>query len=195
MQHRNNNGKVLWNCLCDCGKRTIVVSGSLVSNNTKSCGCDKNKIKHGQRKHPNYNTWFSMIDRCYNPNSQAYRNYGKRGITVCDSWMDINNFIQDMGTRPDNLTLERIDNDGPYGKKNCKWATRREQNNNKRNTIIVHLRGKEISISDLSKICKVNKYTLYHRIFVQRLSPEVAIIKPLRSIHRGKNNIGGLSFV
>lgn len=115
------------------------MTGNLTSGNTKSCGCRKRAVlgesttKHGLVKHPLYRAWKAMIQRCTNPNNPSYHNYGGRGITVDPAWRnDFAAFFRDMGERPKGHTLERKDNDGPYCKGNCIWATRRTQSRNTR---------------------------------------------------------------
>ena len=140
---RTKSGNVYWLCQCDCGKTTLVSSDHLRKNGgTQSCGClqiDKTIISHlkhgfGARglRHRAYQSWRNMIARCINPDNPAYKYYGGRGITVCKRWRKFTNFYSDMGYPPFGLTLERINNDGNYKRSNCKWATRKEQNKNKR---------------------------------------------------------------
>ena len=144
---KNHRNAILWNCLCDCGVKLVVIGHSLRNGNTKSCGCynidsiiKRNKLKktHGMRESPEYSVWVSMKDRCTNLNGQKYESYMKRGIAVCDRWKDsFENFYEDMGPRPSNkYSLDRINNNGNYEPSNCRWATITEQNRNRRGNSI-----------------------------------------------------------
>lgn len=126
------NKKVLWSCACDCGKTTTVVSGSLVTGNTTSCGCVVPNLKHGSSAKSSYNTWRSMMRRCYNEKDKDYPRWGGRGVLVCPEWHDYLRFVADMGEPVGDETLDRIDPSGNYTKTNCRWAGVTTQNRNVR---------------------------------------------------------------
>jgi len=133
----NSSGSAQWICKCNmCHEIKIVRSDHLLQGNSTKCKVCHNKSfnrRHGQYASKTYHIWDSMIQRCTNPNDRSFSSYGGRGIQVCDSWKeDFLNFWADMGNKPEGLTLERVDNNGHYCKKNCKWATRQEQLDNTR---------------------------------------------------------------
>ena len=147
---KNYRGRVMWLCRCDCGNAKEVLPYNLLSGNTKSCGCLMREVHlvlhrtHGATARGSgarglYNRWQAMLTRCRNPNVSNYKNYGGRGISVCDRWMQFENFYADMGDPPDGASLDRIDNQGNYEPQNCRWSDRKEQNRNRRiSHVIVH---------------------------------------------------------
>lgn len=148
-------GRVRWHCRCDCGEEFIANGSDLYGNRTTSCGClqrertaaaNARRIRHGHARDnglggratsPEYRSWKAMKERCRNVNAPNYHLYGGRGISVCERWLEkdgFNNFLADLGERPDGATLDRINNDGNYEPGNVRWATPKEQSNNRRDT-------------------------------------------------------------
>lgn len=118
---------------------------------------------HGQHGTPTYRAWRGMFDRCENPNDHGYKRYGARGIRVCNRWRSFECFWKDMGTRPQGLTLGRIDNNGPYCPENCQWETPLQQANNKRNNNLVSFSGITLSVSQWSRRLGIRRITIERR--------------------------------
>lgn len=155
-----------WECLFDCGNKKIIRGNSIKSGMTRSCGClyseKKRNKKHGLSKTKLHGIWRSMKSRCYNNNTAVFKNYGGRGITVCQEWInDFYSFWQWALANgyKEGLSIERIDNDKGYSPDNCRWATPKEQTRNRRKTLIIN--GK--SIGEWSDILGVNYNILFNR--------------------------------
>jgi len=126
---------LLWLCQCDCGQRRVAPYPDLAHGSVTSCGC-RHKT-HGQSNSVEYQTWYSMRNRCYKPQCKSYKFYGGRGITICDRWLGPNgfaNFFADMGKRPRGKSIDRKNVNGNYEPGNCRWATNHIQSLNKRNS-------------------------------------------------------------
>lgn len=136
--------KSVWIVRCGCGRRFLMCPSELQKGKQKSCGCDwregigRSNTKHGMTHHPLYAVWRSMIARCTNPDHPAWKNYGGRGITVCDRWMRFEFFVRDMAvTYERGLDLDRRDNNRGYERRNCRWTTRKVNCNNRRNSVLI----------------------------------------------------------
>jgi len=145
-----------WECLCDCGEIIERQTSHLMSGNVKSCGClqrDNRKQarpKHGMTGTSEHDAWAAMLGRCHNTEHQAYHLYGARGILVCERWQNsFENFIADMGRKPSaKHTLDRIDNNLGYRPDNCRWATMKEQGQNRRGNQFITFNGQTLCISE-----------------------------------------------
>lgn len=172
-------GRAMWRCRCRCGETVIIQGKRLLIGHTRSCGClmrekasvsfIRNFQRHGESKHsrpsPEYRVWNAMLDRCLNQYGDNYARYGGRGICVCKRWMKFENFLADMGRRPSlTHTIDRIDNDGGYKKSNCRWATRSEQQRNRRNTDRFTFRGQTLPLIVWAERIGIRVKTLRMRI-------------------------------
>ena len=139
-------GNGYWDCKCLCGNTKIVKTGKLSTGQVRSCGClaKTNSIKHSATGTKEYISWSNIKARCNNPNSQAYKNYGARGITISENWSNsFEEFYKDMGNCPEGFSIERIDNNEGYSKDNCIWASSKTQSMNRRSNFIVTYKGEE----------------------------------------------------
>ena len=178
------DSQVYWNCLCDCGNETTVYRSDLVQNKTKSCGCLKklgSRKTHGFSNSGLYNKWYGLVDRCTNQYIEAYKDYGGRGITVCDEWK--NDFLQFYNWSMENgykkgLQIDRIDNNGNYCPENCRFVTPEENCRNKRNNLLVEVDGVVYCFTEaLEKFGKVSRTTAQYRI-KKGIDPKIALMSP-----------------
>ncbi len=155
-------------CLCDCGSSTIKDLRNVRLGKTTSCGCYRKqfrKVINPTRTQPEYGIWAGMLSRCNNPNVVGYKNYGGRGIFVCDRWSLFKNFFIDMGLRPSvHHSIDRLDTNKGYCKENCRWATAMEQGSNKRNNRLFEVDGIKGTASNLARHFEVNITTVYQRM-------------------------------
>ncbi len=173
-------GNYKWLCKCKCGKIRKIRSDSLKSGNTKSCGCfkikfplrkkqkntSKKRIIHNMCKSPEYKSWYSMKKRCSDKNHISYKYYGEKGIIVCKQWLEFMVFYKDMGNRPKNTTLDRIDNSKGYFKENCKWSTHKEQTRNRKSNVRITYKRKTRCLKDWADELKIDYHQFY--VMVQR---------------------------
>jgi len=185
------NGEAMWLCKCDCGNEIEVRRGSLRSGLTRSCGCLKHKglqtdLIIFDEKEALYRTkkrLMAMRFRCYNIKNKYYKDYGGRGITVCDRWMDkktgLHNFIADMGLIPSlHHQIDRIDNDGPYSPENCIWTICSINNTHKRNSHMITYKGKNQCLSVWAKEMGLSYAALCSRLKRKNLTLEEALTLP-----------------
>lgn len=176
-----------WVCRCQCGNEKWVMTGSLTDGHTRSCGCfdRERRVKHGfaikgKARPRTYQAWADMIQRCQNANLLSYKNYGGDGIQVCPEWRDFATFLRDMGEAPPGTSLDRIDNDADYAPGNCRWATRREQANNRRTNSVLTAFGKTQTIAQWARELNLCEDTLRHRLTRYGWSAERALTEPVR---------------
>lgn len=164
---------------CSCGKEFITRITGVRTGSIISCGCiNKRGLKHGLRAHPLYNTWYYMVERCTIKDSYAYKDYGERGISVCNEWkldfLSFYNWANENGYKK-GLQIDRIDNDGNYCPENCKFSTSKEQARNRRNTILVNFNGKQICLTEYCEINNLSYVPIIKRIHGLNWSVEKAI--------------------
>lgn len=168
--------RAMWSCLCDCGNRHVASGTDMASGNTKSCGCQKIELaakvnlKHGMSKggklHGAYASYRGMLGRCYTNSNSEFKRYGGRGIRVCDRWLGPNgfdNFLSDLGERPDGYSIERVDVGADYSPENCKWIPRGDQAKNTRNTVWYLIDGEKMCQMDAAKKLNVGRWVLEGR--------------------------------
>lgn len=174
VSHREGEGKRhKWVCQCDCGRLKRVTYTCLVNGGTKSCGClrketaarlGRSHAKPGRRT-VEYRTWIAIKGRCYNPNHQDFPDYGGRGVRVSDDWLcSYEQFLHDMGRRPEGTSIDRIDVNGGYSADNCRWSTLETQMNNRRNTSYLEHEGLRLPLGEWTKRVGINKACIVQRL-------------------------------
>lgn len=161
-----------WHCTCDCGTAVAVRANGLRTGHTTSCGCYKRELNatqmttHGLTDHPLYDTWQGIVQRCTNPDNMNYPGYGARGITVCAEWLESpEQFIADMGpSYREGLTIDRVDNNGPYSPTNCRWATPSEQSRNRRTNRWIEYGGVRMILIDWASALGLGEDALRARL-------------------------------
>lgn len=162
--------RAMWRCRCDCGAVLVRSGGNLRRGTVASCGCYKREVAasfsgtHGQSKSLTYESWTQMRQRCLNPNHHAWASYGGRGITICAAWGSFEQFLTDMGERPVGTTLDRIDSNRGYEPGNCRWASNKEQQRNKRNNHLIEYEGERLPISVWAERTGIRAGRLWWRI-------------------------------
>ena len=178
-----------WVCKCDCGNTHTVATQLLKDGRVQSCGCLHRQpitgsatFTHGHAPRgkisPTYITWENMKARCFNPRNNHYKDYGGRGITVCDRWLKFENFLSDMGPKPFGLSIERMNNNGNYEPSNCKWATRQEQAHNTRRNRWITFKGERLRFSEWAQRLGITYTSLYRRLKLWPL--DKALTQPKR---------------
>jgi hypothetical protein len=180
--YRDDKNKPIAKCLCECGVEKEISVYMLRNGDAQSCGClnfeNNANYKHGYKGTPTNVCWCDILQRCNNPNNTRYNQYGGRGITVCERWIKFENFLEDMGEKPDNMSIDRINNDDGYYKENCRWATTKEQSINKTNSVYVDYKGEHVLLFELTSRLGLDHITVRSRIRKYGWSVEDALTIP-----------------
>lgn len=184
---RNKHSNPLWRCKCECGNEIIAIGYRIRSGRIKSCGCMRAvpTYRHGDGyKRPRlYNIWCGMKSRCYCKNAKYYKDYGAKGIVVCDEWKNDYSKFKEWALShgySDELTIDRIDNAKNYEPSNCRWATMKEQENNSSHNVVIEYNGEKMTLHQWSEKLNVNYDTLRARLCKRGWSIERAFTTPVR---------------
>ncbi len=176
---------IAYDCLCRCGIKVRIRGTNLTNGHTKSCGCAQQESRCAPRKHggsgtPEHRIWKDMRRRCRNPKNKRFKDYGGRGITICERWGDFAKFREDMGRRPSpSHTLDRKDNDGHYTPENCRWATPLEQANNTRGNRYITHGDITMTLSQWERHLRLPSGTVRQRLW-NGWSEEMALTTPIK---------------
>ena len=170
----NRHQKRMFVCRCECGNQRIVIAAHLRNGNTQSCGCwqkerakavGKSNRRHGDKSSREWKSWQAMRSRCLNPHATGYRNYGGRGISICERWARYEHFLEDMGRRPSpQHSLDRIDSNGNYEPGNCRWASPEQQMRNIRTNVSLTFQGKTMTVVEWAEEMKIPASRIYGRL-------------------------------
>lgn len=188
---QQNTSAKFWLCRCECGTERLVNSSDLRASKSTNCGCVRRRTlpaaaaaaarTHGMSRKTEFRIWTDMRRRCTQPHRPDYKNYGGRGIRVCDEWLNsFDAFYRDMGSRPDGCTLDRTDNDGPYSKDNCRWSSVKVQSRNSRRNVKYEFSGERMTLAEAAERFGFAEATLRSRITLYNWSPDDAVSKPVR---------------
>ncbi len=162
-----------WLCRCDCGRDHSVYTGNLKGGQVRSCGCarraasgetGRRNARHGDWLSVEYRTWGGMLARCRNPRNPSFENYGGRGVTVCERWLTYENFLADIGRRPEGRSLDRIDVNGNYEPNNCRWATLGEQAINRTDNRFIELDGERLTLAEWERRTGISGALISYRL-------------------------------
>jgi hypothetical protein len=177
-----------WKCVCDCGRECLIKGSSLRMGVTTSCGCRLAEVhaqagmlnlKHGKTRTKTNIVWQNMRRRCYQKSNISYKNYGAKGITVCERWNSYENFLADMGECPDEMSLDRIDCLKGYSPENCRWADLATQALNRTDVRQFTAHGLTMAMPEWCRLTGINYATLYKRLVTNGWEPERAIPPPV----------------
>lgn len=181
MNPDRKHSKTTWDCQCECGNKVTVIGASLTKGNSKSCGCLKiesltERATHGKTGTREYRIWQAMQARCDNAALPGYKNYGGRGIAVCERWRVFENFFADMGPCPEKFSIERVNRDGNYEPGNCIWANHTTQMRNTRRTRFLTLNGTTKCLKEWAQQIGIDQASLRERL--DKWSLEKALTTP-----------------
>jgi hypothetical protein len=189
----NQKSILRWDAVCKCGTHRLVIGKNLRNGSTQSCGCKQREVAkafaagmnriHGQTNSPEWNSWSSMFARCNNPKLMAFKNYGARGISICQEWSSFEVFLDDMGKRPSGHSLDRKDNTKDYEPGNCRWATPGEQSKNRRSVVMVTMDEETRCIAEWCDLLGIPRSRVYSRIY-SGINPVKALITPVNQAQR-----------
>ena len=191
----DKHNQARWKCLCECGNYTVAVTSELNRGNVRSCGCLNREIskmvnsKHGFKYTRLYKVWGGIKKRCYNQNCKSYKNYGGKGITMCDEWKnDFKSFHDwafangyDENAEYMKCTIDRIDTNGNYEPSNCRWVDVKSQERNRKNNIFITYKNETHCIGEWAEILGINYIALHQRIRKYGWSIERAFTEPINT--------------